>query len=163
MRSRRRGYSLVELMLVVAILGVISSVGPLLMNQLQNFFLMSDARTEIERDARASLDIINRELRQAKSSTIILDAKSGNPPYSRIRFTHVNGNGMSFYQDGAKLMMTNGTDQNILTKNLVYIAFTFPQTDNPTIVSTAISMGKNIQLGRRKVLELTIQKVRVMN
>jgi hypothetical protein len=59
--------------------------------------------------------------------------------------------------------MTNNTATTVLSRNLVYIAFTFPQTDNPTIVSTAISMGKNIQLGRRKVLELSIQKVRVMN
>ena len=35
--------------------------------------------------------------------------------------------------------------------------------DDNTIISVSITMTKAIQLGRRKVLELTIQKVRIMN
>jgi hypothetical protein len=58
---------------------------------------------------------------------------------------------------------TGTLDKSILSKNLVYIAFTFPHTDDPTIVSVSLTMGKSIQLGKKKVLELTIQKVRVMN
>lgn len=161
--NSRRGYTLTELMIAIAVMGTISTIGPTLMRNLQTFYLQSGARNDIERDARASLDIIDRELRQAKYSSIILDAAKGEPPFSRIRFTHVNGNNMSFYQQGGTLFMSNGTDVTKLTSNLVYIAFTFPQTDNPTIVSVAMSMGKQVQLGKRMVLELTIQKVRIMN
>jgi prepilin-type N-terminal cleavage/methylation domain-containing protein len=69
----RRGYTLTEMMLVVAILGIISTIGPLLMNQLQNFYLMTTARNEIERDARNCLDTVNRHLRQAVDGTILID------------------------------------------------------------------------------------------
>lgn len=162
-RRARAGYSLTELMMVVAIIGVVASVGPLLMIQLQNFYLMTTARNEIERDARSSLDTINRHLRQAVYGTIVIDTPSGQGPYSRIRFRHVDGRNMEFSQSGTSLVQAIGATRSTMTKNLVYVAFTFPRTDDPTIVSVSMTMGKAIQLGRRKVLELTIQKVRVMN
>ncbi len=159
----RGGYSLVELMLVVVILGIISSVGPLLMTQLQNFYLMTTARNDIQRDARASLDIINRSLRQASINSIVIDTPTGGGPYSRIRARHVDGRYMEFRQSGTTLIQVSSNTTSTLSKNLAYIAFTFPRTDNPSIISVSLTMGKSIQLGRRKVLELTIQKVRVMN
>ncbi|MEK7859310.1 MAG: type II secretion system protein [Elusimicrobiota bacterium] len=163
MKKARRGFSLVELLMVVAILGILSSVGPLLLTQLQNFFLMTTARNEIERDARASLDTINRYLRQAVANTIVIDTPASQGPYSRIRFKHVDGRYMEFRQAGKDLVQVNNTTVSTISRNVVYIAFTFPQSDDPTIVSVSMTMGKSIQLGRRKVLELTIQKIRVMN
>ena len=159
----RRGYTLTELMIVVAIIGTVASVGSTLLINLQNFILMTTARNEIERDARASLDTINRFLRQAVDGTIIVDTPSGQGPYSRIRFNHVDGRSMDFHQNGSNLIQIINNDTTIISRNLAYIAFTFPRTDDPTIVSVSITMGKAIQLGRRKVLELTIQKVRIMN
>lgn len=158
----RRGYTLTEMMLVVAILGAVSTVGPLMLTQMQNFYLMTSARNDIQRDARASLDVMNRFLRQAKQATILIDTDTGGP-YSRIRFRHVDGRYMEFHQTGKKLVQTIGATTTTISDNLLYIAFTFPRTDDPSIVSISLTMGKSIQLGRRKVLELTIQKVRVMN
>jgi prepilin-type N-terminal cleavage/methylation domain-containing protein len=163
-RTRSRaGYSLTELLMVVGIVGILSSVGPLLLTNLQNFYLMTTARNDIQRDARAALDIINRNLRQAQHGTIVIDSPSGQGPYSRIRFKHVDDRYMEFRQNGASLIFTSGNTNSTISRNLVYIAFTYPRTDDPTIVSVSMTMGKSIQLGRRKVLELTIQKIRVMN
>ena len=163
MRRHQSGYTLVELLLVVAIVGAVSSVGPLLLTQLQNFYLMTTARSEIERDARNSLDLMNRMLRQGVDGTIVIDTPSGQGPYSRIRFKHVDGRYIEFRQSGSNLISVIESATSTLSGNLVYIAFTVPRTDNPTIISVSMTMGKAIQLGRRKVLELTIQQVRVMN
>jgi prepilin-type N-terminal cleavage/methylation domain-containing protein len=163
-RARSRaGYTLTELMIVVAILGSVSTVGPLLLTQLQNFYLMNTARGEIGRDARTSLDFINRMLRQAVDGTIVIDTPSGQGPYSRIRMRHVDGRYLEFRQSGSDLLAVVGNNTSVLSKNLIYVAFTFPRSEDPTIVSVSLTMGKSIQLGRRKVLELTIQQVRVMN
>lgn len=149
--------------MVVAIMGIISTVAPLLMTNLENFFLMTTARNDIQRDARASLDTINRHLRQAVGGTIVIDTPSSQGPYSRIRFKHVDGRYMEFAQSGSSLIQKINTNQSTISKNLVYIAFTYPRSDDPSIISVSMTMGKSIQLGRRKVLELTIQKIRVMN
>lgn len=159
----RRGYTMTEMMMVVAIIGILASVGPTLLIGMQNFFLMTSARYEVQRDARSTLDTVNRYLRQAVSSTIVIDTPASQGPYSRIRFKHVDGRYMEFRQNGNQLIQQIDNRNSTITQNLAYIAFTFPRTDDPSIVSVSITMSKNIQLGRRKVLELTIQKVRVMN
>ena len=168
-RLGRAGHTLTEMMVVVAILGILALVGPTLMTGLQNFFLMTSARYETQRDARACLDTINRFLREAYQSTVVIDTPAGEGPYSRITFQLVDGRQFQFLQSGRQLLQkvtdASGahTSTDVLTSNLIYIAFAFPHTDDVSIVSVAITMGKNIQLGRQKVLELTVQNVRVMN
>ena len=163
MKTNRRGYTLVELLMVVAIVGILAMVGPTMLVSMQNFFLMTTARYEIQRDARTTLDTVNRYLRQAVATTVILDTPTGQGPFSRIRFKSVDGRYMEFCQSGNTLIQVIGNAQTVVSKNLVYIAFTYPHSDDVSIISVSITMGKAIQLGRRKVLELTIQKVRVMN
>jgi prepilin-type N-terminal cleavage/methylation domain-containing protein len=160
---KREGYSLVEVMLVVAIVGALAMVGPRLLIQLQNFYILTTARNEIQRDARTVLDIVNRFVRQAKWRTIIIDTPSGQGAYSRIRFTHQDGRTFSYYQEGNKFFQSVDGSTTMLADNLVYLAFTFPRSDYPRLVSVSMTMGKDIYRGQQKELELTIQKIRVMN
>ncbi len=157
------GWTLSEVMISVAIVGVISLVGPPIMIQMQRFYLQSDARTTIQRDARASLDQINRFLRQGQANSIVIDNASGQPPYSRITFSTIDGATHVVYQNGRALMHKNGSTLSTLSNYLSFIAFTFPRTDDSTIVSVSMTMEKSTFQGGYKALELTIQKVRVMN
>lgn len=164
----RAGYTLAEMMVTVAILGILALIGPPMMIGMQNFFLMTSARTETQRDARACLSEINRFLRQAEASTVVIDSAANQGPYSRISFSLLDGRVMTFSQSGDKLIQTvksaaGVTSTVMLTNNLSYIAFTYPATDDISIISVALTMSKNIQLGKTKVLELTVQKVRIMN
>jgi prepilin-type N-terminal cleavage/methylation domain-containing protein len=164
----RAGYTLSEMMVAVAILGILALIGPPMMIGMQNFFLMTSARTETQRDARACLSEINRFLRQARASTVVIDSAANQGPFSRVTFSLLDGRVMTFSQSGDKLVQTvksvSGVTSTVtLTKNLSYIAFTYPATDDVTIISVALTMSKTIQLGKTKVLELTVQKVRIMN
>lgn len=163
MRRAPRGYTLIELMMVVAIVGAVAMVGPRLMIQLQNFYLLTTARGDIQRDARASIEIVNRFLRQARYRTIIIDSAAGQGPYSRIRFQHIDGRNFQYRQQGNRLIQGVNGVESVLTRNLVYIAFTFPRSDYPRLVSVSMTMGKKTYLEDIKELELTVQKIRVMN
>lgn len=165
--QRRSGYTLMELMMTVAILGVVVTIGSPLMYQATNFWRLTSARYAIQRDVRTSIDMINRFTRQAQSATVVIDRLSGQPPASRITYQYTNASGnnvtMSFYQAGKKLYMSNNGSVTMLSDNLAYIAFTYPRTDDISIISVAMTMQSPTYRGGKKALQLSIQKVRVMN
>ena len=159
---KRSGFTLTEMMLVVAILGLVALSGPTLMTQIIRFYQLHNAKIEIQRDARVGLDIINRFLRQALSYTVTVDQITGQPPHSRISFTTVDGRDMIFYQQGLTLFQV-ADSTTAISNNLRYIAFTYPRSDDPSIISVAMTMEKATFQGSFKALELSIEKVRIMN
>lgn len=163
----RRGYTLTEVMVTVAILGVVVTIASPLMLQVTNFWRLTSARYAIQRDVRTALDLINRLTRQAQSATVVIDSVTGQPPCSRLSFSYTNADGnvvpVSFYQTGSKLYMNNNGTIALLSSGLAYIAFTYPRTDDVTIISVAVTMQSPTYRGGKKALQLSIQKVRVMN
>jgi len=159
----RSGYTLTEMMLAVAIIGVLALVAPPLLVNMTNFWRQTGARSSIERDARVSLDVINRMLRQAQASTIVIDQVSGQPSWSRISFTLADGRAMSFYQTNNVLYHNNGGGVSVLCRDVGFIAFSFLRTDDTSLVSVALTTQASTYRGGSKALQLSIQKVRIMN
>ena len=91
MKMNKKGYTLTEAMMTVAILGILGGSAAPIMVRVNNFWRQTTARNEIERDVRASLDQINRTLRQADRKTVNIDQVSGQPPFSRITFNVEDG------------------------------------------------------------------------
>jgi prepilin-type N-terminal cleavage/methylation domain-containing protein len=159
----RRGYTLAEMMITVAVMAILASMAAPLLIQVTNFWRLTSARNTIQRDVRASLDTINRFTRQAKSGTVVIDQVTGQPPYSRVTFTSVQNQTVSFYQTNNVLYMKLGNSVSTLSKNIAYISFTFPRTDDVSLISVAITTQSPTYLGASKALQLSIQKVRIMN
>lgn len=159
----RNGYSLMELMMVIAIIAIVAFFGPEFFKQTSRFFILSRARTEIQMEARAAISIIARDLRQAVSSSITISKNSGHPPYSLISFQTIDGRTVSYGQSGNRLIMRFGTKTRTLSQNCRYLAFSFPRSDDMTIVSVAMTLEKQIYQGLTKALHMASEKVRVMN
>ena len=163
-RGRRGGFTLVELMMVVIILGIISSIGAGVLLQANRYFLMTRTRIDLQKEARAALYVMTREIRQAKSATIVIDRLSTTQPfYSRITFTTIDGVTMSFQQSGNQIQQVVHGGTRALSKNLNYLAFTFPRTDDMTILSVAVTLQEAIYQGQTKALHMASENVQVMN
>lgn len=164
---RSRGYTLVEVMIVVAIIGIMALIGPRLFLGLTRYFRMNSARHEIQRDSRNVLEIINRNLRQAESGSLAVSQQTGQPPYSKISFdkfiTTSTARSMSFYQSGETLYQVDNGSTRALCGNLRYIAFSYPRTDDATIISISLTLEKATFEGKSKALHLAVEKVRIMN
>ena len=165
--ARKRGYTLSEVMITVLIMGILAGTSAPIMVRVTNFWRQTTARANIERDVRISLETINRWLRQAQRKTVKIDQVTGQPPFSRISFSSMKSQSVTFYQDGSKLyqVVSSGTvtTTSLLSNNVGYIAFVYPRTDDISIVSVAMTMQAPTYLGGKKALQLSIQKVRVMN
>lgn len=166
-----RGYSLSEAMITVAIVGTLTAVSAPLLRNMINFWRQTTARIEIERDVRSSLDTINRFLRQARKSSVVISRAGTQPPFSKISFTTAADQNVSFYQSANSLIMTyssstaasSAVTTSTLSLRVGYIAFTYPRTDDNTIISVATTMQSPTYLGGKKALQLSISKVRIMN
>lgn len=163
MVKNNRGWTLIELLIVTAIIGIVGMMGPRIFTATTQMFIMSRVKLELQREARASLYIITRELRQAQNTTIIIDQVTGQPYYSRIRFTKIQNVAVTIAQTGTSLTMTQGNTVTTLSKNLSYLSFSFPQSDDMTIISVAMTLQQKIYSSQMKALHMASERVRVMN
>lgn len=159
----RKGTTLVELMIVIAIIGVIFSVGHSILMNITRFTQLSNSRLETQSGAREALSHISKTLRQARASTVVISNQTGQPPLSKISFTAIDGRTLGYYQSGKALYFLNGGFATKLSENLRYIAFHHPRTDDSAIISVSVTYEKGTYEGGTKALQMAIEKVRVMN
>lgn len=160
----QRGVTLVELMIVVAILGIVFSITPEIFRRSVQFFLLHRTKIELQRESRSAMSIMSRQLRQAQSSTIVLDRLTNTQPYySRIRFTTVDGSSVTFVQNGKTLSGNIGPSSIVLSTNLRYFALAFPRSDDMSILSISLTLEKGTYESYTKALHMASEKVRVMN
>ena len=169
MVTRRRGVTLTEMMIVVAIMSVVFVIAAPLLLQVNRTFIMNRTRVELQQEARAVMYVVTRNLRQAQNGTITIDRANTNQPfYSRITFTKVAATtGVSptlvFQQEGTSLYQVINSVKRPLSKNLKYLAFSFPRSDDMGIISVSFTLEKSIFEGRKKAFHMASEKVRVMN
>ncbi len=157
-----------ELMIAVAIVGILLSLGPNLLLNLFRFWRLQLGRAGVQQNARNSLELVNRTLRQASASTIVVSNRSSQPPYSWIRFSIDKGAGAAissygFFQEGKNLKYMKGGSTSTIAENLRYLAFTYPKSDDDGIISVSMTFEEATYAGYTKALQLSIEKVRVMN
>ncbi|MEQ1918670.1 MAG: prepilin-type N-terminal cleavage/methylation domain-containing protein [Elusimicrobiota bacterium] len=160
----RSGFTLTEAMLTVAIVGIMAGMGANMLLQINRYYIMSRTRLDLQREARGIMYVVTRTLRQAQADSIVIDRASASQPFfSRITFMKEQGSTMSFQQNGANLEQVVGTKTRVLSKNLRYMAFTFPRSDDMGIVSVSMTLQGAIYQGRTKALHMASEKVQVMN
>jgi hypothetical protein len=150
--------------MVVAILGIMSSVGANLLLQTNRFFILTRTRGDLQREARSAMYVMTRAIRQAQAQSITIDRAATNQPYySRITFTKIQGTTMSFQQNGNQLVQVVGNKQIAISKHLRYLAFSFPRSDDLSNLSVSVTLEESIYQGRTKALHMASEKVQVMN
>jgi prepilin-type N-terminal cleavage/methylation domain-containing protein len=163
--GKRRGVTLMELMIVVAIISVLFAISAPMLQQANRMFIMTRVRIQLQQEARGIMYVLTRNLRQAQGGTLTISrANASQPFYSKITFTKVQGgNPLVFQQEGVYLYQVLGGVKRVLTANLDYMAFTFPRSDDMGIISVSITLKKGIYEGRTKALHMASEKVRIMN
>jgi Tfp pilus assembly protein FimT len=162
-RRAERGTTMVELLIVVAIMGLISLTVPSFLRNITRFNRLTTARLETQRSARDALNQIMNVLHQAKASTVVISQESGQSPYSSASFTTVDGRSLKYYQQGNNLYFVSNSSTRTVASGLRYIAFSYPRTDDDGIISVSLTFEKGTYEGGTKTLQMAIEKVRIMN
>lgn len=151
-------------------MGLLISVGGAFLIGGIKFYRLTMAKGEIQRDARRVIDLLSRNLRQGFSTTVTVSRyNTSQPPCSLIQFSHIDGNDYRFYQMNDKLYMglrvtgtTNWNDRQ-LADNLRTLFFAYPRIDDAGIISVSMCFEKSTYQGASKTLQLSVEKVRIMN
>ncbi|MCX5784496.1 MAG: prepilin-type N-terminal cleavage/methylation domain-containing protein [Elusimicrobia bacterium] len=160
----RRGVTLTEMMIVVAIVSAVFAIAAPMFLQINRTFIMNRTRIELQQEARAVMYVVTRTLRQAQSDTISIDrVNTSQPFYSKITFTKQQGTTLVFQQEGVYLYQVFGTGKRALSKNLKYLEFSLTRSDDMGIISVSLTLEKNMFEGRKKAFHMASEKVRVMN
>ena len=163
-----RGFTLTEAMMTVAIVGIVSVALGRMMIYVSRFYRQTSARSDIQRNVRTALDVIQRRLSEARGRSIVIDRLDGSQPhYSRLAFTDMDGKSITFYQQGTKLrstvLSTGATQQTLLAENLRLMTFSYPLSDNAKLISVGLAFEKATYEGGTKSLQLSLEKVRIQN
>ncbi len=159
-----------ELMVVVGIVSTLFVVGAPLLLQANRQFIQVRTRIELQQEARGIMYVLTRNLRQAQRDTVSISrANSTQPFYSMITFTTEQStttyvsNTITFQQEGTVLYQLRGGNKRVISRNLAYLAFTFPRSDDMGIISVSLTLQKNIYEGKKKALHMASEKVMLMN
>jgi len=95
----QRGFTLTELLVVAAVLGMILAAVVLVQQQGQQAYIFGSHRVEVQQNNRADLELMVRELRSATSVTAV-------PSATNLTFLDENGNTIQYQISGALLNRT---------------------------------------------------------
>jgi len=141
---------------------VLSGTFGLLIN-FTRFWRVSQAKLDIQKDARRTLSLMNKTLRQAQQSSITIDQVTGAPPWSRISFNDKNSVAVVYYQSGDRLYQSVAGKITLIGENLKTLRFSYPSSDDSTLLGVSVCFEKATYEGGSKSLQMSIEKVRVMN
>ncbi len=136
-RRRNRGFTLVEMVVVMVIIGIIASVGALVLKEVFSTFFAGEDINRGDWQGRVAMERMSRELRDIRfASAADLPTIGANT----IRFFDVYGNDITYALSGTTLNRTQApTGAQPLADNVSALAFTYlDQTGTGTAVAANV-------------------------
>lgn len=99
--NRRRGFTLVEMVIVIVLVGIVFAIGGTLLSQFFNSFFSAQNITEGDWQGKVAFERMARELRSISVDN--LGTKQLAISASQVRFTDTDGNNVCFYLNGSVL------------------------------------------------------------
>jgi len=146
-RNTKTAFTLIELIMVIAIVGVLVSLGAHITFELIDSFTYSLYRKELSESADVALRRMSREIRRLQDDTSVYTANS-----TTYRFVDIDGNTVQFQLDAAnsELERYDGTNTDVLAADVSFFSFTYLDGDLATIATPQVNPSatdiKSIQI-----------------
>ena len=115
-KSAQAGLTLIELVMVIAIVGVLAGLSSVYINEVIDTYSLVSFRTESVAQMRSALDRMSRDIRQIKNSTSVLTAVGNS-----FRFNSADGTTINYNLSGTNLLRNN----SMLASGIARLNFTY--------------------------------------
>jgi prepilin-type N-terminal cleavage/methylation domain-containing protein len=149
----QRGFSLAELLIVIALLGLMLTGLLAVQMQGQKAYLIGSHRVEAQQNGRVALELMARELRSAQSVTLI-------PSAADITFVDGNGSTIQYQLTGSVINRITGGVTTPLIGGVVAFDLTyFSAYDGATNTGTTTAVPDNVSAVRLQLVTGTEESV----
>lgn len=137
MPDEQHGFTLIELIMVIVILGIIAGLGGYLLTAGIRAFYTGQEITVASQRMNMAFDRINRDLRGASRASVNI------PIASTLTFTDSNGNAISYTLAGTTIMrQQNGGTLRALIGNISALTFSSPTINGANYVTINVTMTR---------------------
>jgi prepilin-type N-terminal cleavage/methylation domain-containing protein len=149
----QRGFTLAELLMVVAILGLMLAGLVFVQQQGQESYLMGSRRVEAQQNARVALDLMVRELRSAQTVSAI-------PSGTDFTFVDANGITIRYQLSGMTInRITGGVATPLIGGAQAFLMTYFSNFDGATNTGTVTATAATVRLVRIQLVTGTEEQV----
>jgi len=146
--EERKGFTLVEVIVVVVVLGVISGIGVVSMLSSADALAFLTLRVGMDQSADLVMSRMLNEMRRLRNDESIHSDTNSN----QFRFFDVNGIDINYYLNGNNLMR----NADILASNVSNINFTYYDDNGNILATPTLGVGTSTNIRSIKIL-LTLQ------
>lgn len=133
----KKGFSLIEYIMVVVIMGVLIAIGAPLVFEAADAWLVQSKRKDMSESAKIAMDRITREIRRIQSKTSVTSASS-----SSFRFTDIDGRDITFDTSSSTLRRAENSAVNTLADNVNSFSLTYYDANGAAIAVPSVSPGQ---------------------
>jgi len=143
----RKGFTLVELVIVISVTGIIAVIAGSILLGVIDAWTFKFNRSDMLRDARLAINRMVREIRTVRDSTSIITASSG-----QFRFIDYSGSAdITYSLLGTNLNRTENTVANLLAENVSSLTFRYynasgTELPTPTVPANIKRVGISLTL-----------------
>lgn len=130
---RQTGFTLIELVITIVLVGIIASIGSLLIMQGTKEYIAQDVRAGLATQGRLGIERMAREVRTIRSRTLADIPVWG---AGTLQFTDLTGTSVT-YTVGAGTLTRNGT---ALASDVSALAMSYFQSDGVTAATAATNI-----------------------
>jgi len=149
--EKNKGFTLVELMIVIVIVGIAASIIGFMLLGVIDAWTFKLNRADLLWDGRVSINRMTREIRTVKTSTSVTTAST-----AQFRFTDVGNKDITYSLSSTNLNRTENGTANLLAENVSALAFTYYNSSGTAIPSPTVSPSATDI--RRVRINLTLTK-----
>jgi hypothetical protein len=151
-------------MLVASVvMGFLALFVPRVLRQTYESFGINQSKLECQRDARDSIQQIEKDLNQARGASVRVSSPVGQPAFSRIVFQTVDGTTTTIRQDGRLLKVDRGGGERTVTDRLVAVSFLLSEKGQKRSVHLSLVLGKAPDRRRQYTYAALVRNIVFMN